>query len=359
MRDRGRIKAELRNELRRLGAVKGLDYVYSKGKMGVLDLRTLMYNVYHGNVVEGIASNAKMISEGAGDFADLYNVETIAVTDPTSTNLAGTCKTLKSELSRSDMPVVAGKQITVQILEKNSFANGIHVSGRTLKRGADDALKTIKKAVAFVLPLLNDDGSPKLSGTTHDDIDFKVLDFMFGLLKGKNTVDDAEEDEAEDEVEAESEEHGKGTTPDPDPNPNQASAIRPSDWFFHGWMAFKLFGPMAPQEKHLLLLTTGDPYLAEGVPKTSNGRAAHKDRDALEKENIRSASAGGTCRGLKFGEQLGLANLQLRDDTGQQNKRDTRLFALTLENTHLERCIERAERMAIRMNPTNDEGNSF
>jgi hypothetical protein len=35
-----------------------------------------------------------------------------------------------------------------------------------LKRGADEALKTIKKTVTFVLPLLNDDGTPILSGTT-------------------------------------------------------------------------------------------------------------------------------------------------------------------------------------------------
>jgi hypothetical protein len=104
---------------------------------------------------------------------------------------------------------------------------------------------------------------------------------------------------------------------------------------------------MPPQEKHfLLLVAAGDQYLAEGVPKMSNGQAAHKNRDALEKENVQSLSAGeGTCCGLKFGEQLGLeqlglANLQLHNDTGQQNKRDTRLFALTLENTHLERGIE-------------------
>jgi hypothetical protein len=266
-----RIKAELRNELRRLGALKGLDYVYSKGKMGVADLRLLMFKIFHGDIAEGIASNAQMITEGTGDFAALYNAEMIAVTDPdqSSTNLdtTGLSLTLKTELSRSDVPVVAGKQITVQVLAKTNFNNGVQVTGRTLKRGADEALKTIKKAVAFVLPLLNDDGSPIQSGMTVDDIDAKVLDFMFCLLKGKNSVDDAEEDEAEDDVEAESEEQGEG----------EASASRPLDWFFHGWIAFKLFGPMAPQEKRLLLLAAGDPYLAEGVPKTSNGRAAHKN----------------------------------------------------------------------------------
>jgi hypothetical protein len=46
-----------------------------------------VYKIYHGDIAEGIASNAKIILEGTGDFAALYNVEMIAITDPTSTNL--------------------------------------------------------------------------------------------------------------------------------------------------------------------------------------------------------------------------------------------------------------------------------
>jgi hypothetical protein len=93
-------------------------------------------------------------------------------------------------------------------------------------------LKTIKKAIAFILPFLKDDGSPKLSETLPDDIDTKVLNFIFGLLKGKNTVDDAEEDDAKDDVKAKAkaEVPGEGAAK----NPNQASAIHPSNWFFHG-----------------------------------------------------------------------------------------------------------------------------
>ena len=96
MKDR-HIKAELHNELHCVGAIKGLDYVYSKEKMGVADLCALMYKIYHGDAAEGIASNAKMISEGTGDFAALYNVEMIAIMDPTSMKLdSATSKTLKT-----------------------------------------------------------------------------------------------------------------------------------------------------------------------------------------------------------------------------------------------------------------------
>jgi hypothetical protein len=156
--------------------------------------------------------------------------------------------------------LVAGKQITVPILEKNSFKDGVHISNRPLERGANEALKTIKKAVAaFVLPLLNDDGTLMQSGTTLDDIDAQVLNIMFVLLKSKNTVDDAEEDGAEDDTEAKSKEHGEGAAP------NQASAIRPTNWFFHGWITFQSFGLMVHQA------CSWDPYLAKGVLKTSNG----------------------------------------------------------------------------------------
>jgi hypothetical protein len=84
---------------------------------------------------------------------------------------------------------------------------------------------------------------------TLDDMDAKVLDFMFLLLQVKNAMDDdAEEDEKveDDNIKAEqSKEHyddGDGSAP------NQASAIQHMAWFFHGWIILKLLGPMAPQE---------------------------------------------------------------------------------------------------------------
>jgi hypothetical protein len=186
------------------------------------------------------------------------------------------------------VPVIAGKQTTVPVLEKNSFGKGAQVSGRVLKRGADDALKTIKKAVSFVLSLLNDDGSPHNSGNRVDDVDAKVLDFMLCLLKGKNTVDDVKEDKAEDDVVAEAKHEVEARGEAPALNPNRAPAFHPGDWFFHGWIAFELHVLMAPPPEKMHF----DPHqrrpagLSEGVSKTSDGQAAHKERDALEKENI-------------------------------------------------------------------------
>jgi hypothetical protein len=176
------VKAELRNELRPLGAVKELDCVHSKPKVQVADPRTIMCETCHGDVAEGIASNAKMLSEGTGDFAELCNLETIALTDCAATNDAAARSALQPKNSMSGVPVIAGKQTTAPVLEKNSFGKGAQVSGRALKRGADDALTTIKKAVSFVLPLPNDDGSPHDSENSVDDIDTKALDFSTSRL---------------------------------------------------------------------------------------------------------------------------------------------------------------------------------
>jgi hypothetical protein len=71
-----------------------------------------------------------------------------------------------------------------------------------------------------------------------------------------------------------------------------------------------------------------------------NGQAAHKNRYGLGKGKYPILVCWGYVQWPKIGEQLGLVNLQLSNDTGQQNKQDTMLFALMLKNTHLERCIE-------------------
>jgi hypothetical protein len=146
-----------------------------------------------------------MVADVMGDYVELYKVETVAETDPNASNLSATNKLLKPEISRSDMPVVAGKQITVEVLAGNSFSKrpGVQqkISGHTLHINAMDSLLPIKKALAFVNSLLKEDGSPILSGKSLDDINAKVRDFMFTSFNGRSSAYDAIYDEAEDEAE--------------------------------------------------------------------------------------------------------------------------------------------------------------
>jgi hypothetical protein len=194
--ENARIKAGLLTKLRHLVALKALDRVFSYKATKMKDQNQLLFDMYHGNIAKDISLHIKMVTDGSGDNVELYKTETVAVTDPNATNLSATRKLLKPEIARCEMPVVvAGKQITVEVLAGNSFSerrgHGMqqNVSGHTLHRIAIDSLLHIKKALAFVKSLLKEDGSPIFSGTYLDDIDAKVLDFMFISLNGRSSTD--------------------------------------------------------------------------------------------------------------------------------------------------------------------------
>jgi hypothetical protein len=92
-------------------------------------------------------------------------------------------------------------------------------------------------------------------------------------------------------------------------------------------------------------LETGDPKLAPGIDKSDNGRVAHNACYVREKDGVQALDDN---RGLKFGEKLSLANLQVCCDGVKQNKRESNLVSLHLESGHLKDAIERAERSALR-----------
>jgi hypothetical protein len=74
---------------------------------------------------------------------------------------------------------------------------------------------------------------------------------MFKLLKVKASLDDEPDD------------CGEEATDDNKPAADNDEYIdnnldqRPSEWFFHGWIAFNLFGPFAPTKRRLSLLEIG------------------------------------------------------------------------------------------------------
>ena len=54
---------------------------------------------------------------------------------------------------------------------------------------AKETLRTIRKACAELKELVNEDGSPKRSGETVEDVLNELLDTMFHALKGKKLLD--------------------------------------------------------------------------------------------------------------------------------------------------------------------------
>jgi hypothetical protein len=144
-----------------------------------------------------------------------------------------------------------GQVICPENMEHSSFSkNAPFLSGRSLSSCARDTLKTIKKAIAIVKPLLNDDGSPKESGKSAENIDAYVLDQMYNFLPGGNSIDDPPDNDANCEEKDEQEEEASEAVA---ADVGASDKKRPNDYLFAGWiMAFKLIGPMAPPEPHCL-----------------------------------------------------------------------------------------------------------
>ena len=196
------LSATVRNELRRTVAIQILAYVFTKSSMKKADMERIMFECYHGNKGKDIASHVSMIARGESGYSELYDKVGVHITDSgtpscaasatssTSSGTGGEKLVLKSALIRSDERIMAGREINVQVLEKSSFkANSALTPGRTLLASANEAWRTIKKAIAIVKPRINSDGSPKDSGLSPEDIQEFVLEKMYRLLKniGDNT----------------------------------------------------------------------------------------------------------------------------------------------------------------------------
>jgi hypothetical protein len=321
------ISASLRNELRRLSSLKILAYLYTKPSMKKGEQEELMKNCFHGNREKGIASHLMMLVRGEGEYADLYDRTINVVTDPHAPASSVNSLVLKPELHRSDKTIIAGRHISEQTLQKTSFKSTAPlISGRNLLSAGNEALRTVKKAISIAKPLLNEDGSPKDSGTTHADIIRTVLDEMYATLSGRRSIDDEAEDDANDEAADEAEDGRQ----------------RPNDWFFNGWFAFLLFGPMAPPNKRLDLFLTGNP--ANDGNHKSSGRSAFRQRDAEDKEKERSQGGSSDRGGLTMRDRISLANLDLQKLAQAQSKKEAKIIALKLQSEMLSRQIERAEK---------------
>jgi hypothetical protein len=191
-------------------------------------------------------------------------------------------------------------------------------------------LHTIKKAIAIALPLVDSEGQPIHSGSTFDDIKEMVLSEMYLLLKGKNLVDE--------EI---------------DHKDVPSDGERPSGWFFHGWMAFLLYGPLEPVSQRIPLLEVGKTR-ADGK---NLGRTAQRKEGAKEKATVRKNDTEGQ-RGLTVEQQLGLDNLKCRQQEQAISKKETKLIALNMKASGIH-TIERAENRALRRCPVYDENNEF
>ena len=129
----------------------------------------------------------------------------------------------------------------------------------------------MKKMLAVSKKYLKDDGSPKESGKTREDVIKMILDDTYKLLKlsSPSSVDHPEETEANADDEAEKEQK---TSSSPD--------IRPSGWFPAGWMAFLLWGPLVEKRQRMDLICNAD---HQGI---SNIRKEGLSQESVTRKNL-------------------------------------------------------------------------
>jgi hypothetical protein len=303
------LSAEMRNELRRTAAIAGLLYVYKKGQMPQRAIFTCLDEAFHGSVEKGYVSQIDQIIGGLSPFDDLFERNTDVVTASANISISSsTSLVLKKELSRSEVSIIVGRDITKGILERTSFKeDSVLISGRTLYSIGKGCLRTIRKALACLSNLaeveaIHSEGITYKSGVTESEVKERLLDEMFKLLKGKASLDDEPEDFGE-----EGTDDNKPAADNEVDNENNLEQ-RPSNWFFHGWIAFNLFGPFAPTKRRLSLLEIGK---NENDNKKKSSRATSRIAEKSEKAVERDAVAG-IERGVSFNNKISLANLEMK-----------------------------------------------
>jgi len=110
---------------------------------------------------------------------------------------------------------------------------------------------------------------------------------------------------------------------------------RPESYFFVGWMAFRLFGPLAPPEERLkIFLSTFD------SSQSGLGRRKARTEAAAAKESERNHDTKNQ-RGLSMTNQIAIASIKSRDLNAAQ---DRVLINLHLQAELLNSAIDRAIR---------------
>jgi len=279
---RGQLPAVLRTEMRRTIALNSFSRVYPKN-VKLAHQHQCIEDQFHGNPARDITPQKDMLCRGEGVYAEMFVL--------TENNANVRSLKLKSLYSRSIVPYISGKEITSEVLERKFFKGKEPMKGRALYDLAQQSLRTIRRACAKVKRLLNEDGTIKEKGKTVYDVATCILDEMYEELKGRNQIYDVDVDADDDESKKDGEESHKDNHDGTEDNSDEShvnvdnsdtgtkesdlkttpdfacsdfsARRRPDEWMFAGYMAFMLFGPMAPPERRIDFFKLKDPNRIE------------------------------------------------------------------------------------------------
>ena len=168
--------------------------------MTLRSMWTVMEELYHGNGDKKIISQVDQLCNSRPPYTDLFEKRMDLMTGPCGATQIS-CSVLKSDICRTEINVILGRDITKSVLEQTSFKkNSQLITGKTLVRLAQDSLKNIKKALALISTLdavqsfTSADGITCKSGRTLLDVQEQLLDKMHELLQGKMSAFDVDTD---------------------------------------------------------------------------------------------------------------------------------------------------------------------
>jgi hypothetical protein len=228
------------------------------------------FTLYHGDPSdEDSYGFAKQLLEGLNMFAPLFEREANNASGHTPLVLRQYYHCMEGiEIIVSHESKHEG--ITMSVLTATSLQNKQLIAGRTIYDAAKLVVTNARKAMAIVnkseyQPYIEQGTLP--SGQEIEDYYYFVRQEMYKLLKTPSSGDDdtgnGEEDKnEEDEV-----------TDDRDNVAMENNSLMPDDYFFPGFFAFALFGPIVPRNQSL-------EYRAECFLISDNGiKKASSDKE--------------------------------------------------------------------------------
>jgi len=297
-------KQPLMKELQRLVSFRCYnDVVGSGGSKKVNELHNLVFNKYHGpstltqpSQEEDHITYCDQLLKGVSMFEPLYRVET----DIAEGEDVLVLKEIFS-CQATNRVIVSDKKedqgINKAVVTSKSLSNIANLSGRSIWDNAKMVEKNGKKALAILehseyQQYYKDGGCP--SGKVYEDYLLFMRRAMYKELKGDivDDEDDSKEDNYDEEQDDDEEEDGM-----------------PSSYFFPGFLAFALWGPIMPPG-------FDEEYRAQCFFRTEQSKDKKKDgRNSIRKEQseedskTRSGSSASEGRGLTNKEHLLMASI--------------------------------------------------
>ena len=347
-----RLPAIIRDELRRVVALKCFDTLFRRDSLKVSEQQKLLFNLFHGNEKRNIISTVHQLCTAQEIFSEMFEERSdIVLSRQTGATEEATLQ-LRMLYSRREKSFLLGSNyhINTDVLSNKDYKNSTLITGRTILGQAKNTLSTVRKACSVLGGLVKEDGTPKFSGDTIEDVVNKMLDQMYELLKGKSQAEEADDDDPKKTTAEEECSEAEEEVEDPQSGDSQPSnsSERPTNWMFHGFMAVLLFGPMAAPEKRLSFFLNSDPLPQD---RKNFSRAASREQKRKRDDNERSVAAitiddspstSGPKRGMTVADQVRIASLELQYGRFESDRHDSRMISLKFESEMLEKKIERA-----------------